>query len=44
MDGVTPVLASNAVQTTVTRVSTVQVALLVGQEESALNMCNEKGC
>ena len=38
MDGVTTLLASNANLDTVMILKTVQIALLVGQEESAIAM------
>ena len=41
MDGVTTVLASNADLDTVMILLTVQDALLVGQEESAIAMCHK---
>ena len=41
MDGVTTVLASNANLDTVMILLTVQDALLVGQEESAIAMCHK---
>lgn len=41
MDGVTTLMASNAKLDTVMILRTVQIALLVGQEESAIAMCHK---
>ena len=43
MDGITTIMASDAVLATVMILLTVQVASLGGQEESAIDITNKKG-